>query len=220
MSEQVDFRKLDDKERVAFLVKEAERHPEQASGILDIAFRQGLYVTSQLQASNCGFYNIFKLHDVMSDAGLNDRERFDSLLCRLRDEEQIQLHTGDVTVHTPEENEKGFIDENGYRMGTFTLSRAPEAFRMTEESLMRVLGQKASTQEKTQKAYAPEIGDKVEFSPHQGNVKLKGKVVALTEETVTLRSGNKDIPIFRDKGVFSGQKVVAKERAAGELCRY
>ena len=218
MSEHVDFGKLDDKERIKFLVKEADRHPEQASEILDAAFRQGLYVTSQLQASNCGFYNIFKLRDVMSAAGLNDRERFDSLLCRLRDEEQIQLHTGDVTVHTPEENEKGFIDENGYRMGTFTLSRAPEAFRMTEESLMRVLGQKASTQEKTQKAYAPEIGDKVEFSPHQGNV--KGKVVALTEETVTLRSGNKDIPIFRDKGVFSGQKVVAKERAAGELCRY
>ena len=219
VSEQVDFRKLDDKERVAFLVKEAERHPEQASGILNIAFRQGLYVTSQLQASNCGFYNIFKLRDVMSDAGLNDRKRFDSLLCKLRDEEQIQLHTGDVTVHTPEENEKGFIDENGYRMGTFTLSRALEAFRATEESLVRVLGQKAPTQEKTQRAYVPEIGDKVEFSPYQGDVKLKGEVVALAEETVTLRSGSKDIPIFRDKGVFSGQKVVAKARAAGELGR-
>ena len=147
VSEQVDFRKLDDKERVAFLVKEAERHPEQASGILDIAFRQGLYVTSQLQASNCGFYNIFKLRDVMSDAGLNDRKRFNSLLCKLRDEEQIQLHTGDVTVHTPEENEKGFIDENGYRMGTFTLSRVPEDFRATEESLMRILPRGACVQE-------------------------------------------------------------------------
>ena len=219
VSEHVDFGKMNDRERIEFLVREADQHPEQASEILDAAFRQGLYVTSQLQASNCGFYNIFKLRDVMSDAGLNDREHFDSLLCRLRDEEQIQLHTGDVTVHTLEENEKGFTDENGYRMGTFTLSRTPEAFRMTEESLMRVLGQKASTQEKTQKTYAPEIGDRVEFSPYQGNVKLKGEVVALADETITLRSGSKDIPIFRDKGVFSGQKVVAKARAAGELGR-
>ena len=219
VSEQVDFGKLDDRERIEFLVKEADRHPAQASEILNAAFRQGVYVTSQLQASNCGFYNIFKLRDVMSDAGLNDRERFDSLLCRLRDEEQVQLHAGDVTVHTPEENEKGFTDENGYRMGTFTLSRAPEDFRVTEERLVRVLGQKASTQEKTQRAYVPEIGDRVEFSPYQGNVKLKGEVVALAEETIILRSGSKDIPIFRDKGVFSGQKVVAKARAAGELGR-
>ena len=135
VSEQVDFGKLDDRERIEFLVKEADRHPAQASEILNAAFRQGVYVTSQLQASNCGFYNIFKLCDVMSDAGLNNRKRFNSLLCRLRDEEQVQLHAGDVTVHTPEENEKGFTDENGYRMGTFTLSRAPEDFRVTEEAL-------------------------------------------------------------------------------------
>ena len=147
VSEHVDFGKLDDRERIKFLVKEAERHPEQASGILDAAFRQGVYVTSQLQASNNGFYNIFKLRDVMADAGLSDSKRFDSLLCRLRDEEQIQLHTGDVTVHTPEENEKGFTDENGYRMGTFTLSRAPEAFRATEESLVRVLPRNTCDQE-------------------------------------------------------------------------
>ena len=217
--EQADFGKLDDKERLRFLVSEAERHPEQASGILNAAFRQGVYVTSQLQASNYGFYNIFKLRDVMSDAGLSDSKRFDSLLCRLRDEEQIQLHTGDVTVHTPEENEKGFTDENGYRMGTFTLSRAPEDFRVTEERLVRVLGQKAQRQEKTQRAYVPEIGDRVEFAPHQGNVKLKGEIVALTEKTITLRSGNKEIPIFRDKGVFSGQKVAVEARTAGELGR-
>ena len=140
-----DFGKLDDRERIKFLVKEAERHPEQAPEILNAAFRQGVYVTSQLQASNCGFYNIFKLRDVMSDAGLSDSKRFDSLLCKLRDEEQVQLHAGDVTVHTSEENEKGFIDENGFRMGTFTLSRAPEAFRATEESLMRVLPRPRNT---------------------------------------------------------------------------
>ena len=147
VSEQVNFGKLNDKERVAFLVKEAERQPEHALEILNVAFRQGVYVTSQLQASNCGFYNIFKLRDVMSAAGLNDRERFDSLLCRLRDEEQVQLHAGDVTVHTPEENEKGFIDENGFRMGTFTLSRAPETFRATEKSLVWVLSRNTCGQE-------------------------------------------------------------------------
>ena len=142
-----DFGKLDDRERIKFLVKEADRHPEQASEILNAAFRQGLYVTSQLQASNCGFYNIFRLRDVMSDAGLSDSKRFDSLLCRLRDEEQVQLHAGDVTVHTLAENEKGFIDENGFRMGTFTLSRAPEAFRATEESLVWVLSRNTCGQE-------------------------------------------------------------------------
>ena len=108
MSKQVDFGKLNDRERVAFLVKEADRNPEQASEILNAAFRQGVYVTSQLQEPNYGFYQIFKLRDVMSDAGLNDCKRFDSLLCRLRDEEQVQLHARDVTVHTPEENEKDF----------------------------------------------------------------------------------------------------------------
>ena len=108
MSKQVDFGKLNDRERVAFLVKEADRNPEQASEILNAAFRQGVYVTSQLQEPNYGFYQIFKLRDVMSDAGLNDCKRFDSLLCRLRDEEQVQLHARNVTVHTPEENEKDF----------------------------------------------------------------------------------------------------------------
>ena len=212
--EQADFGKLNDKERVAFLVKEAEQHPEQASDILDVAFRQGLYVTSQLQASNCGFYNIFKLRDVMSDAGLNDRERFDSLLCRLRDEEQVQLHAGDVTVHTPEENEKGFIDENGFRMGTFTLSRAPETFRATEESLVWVLRQNttAKTQTHCREVYTPKVGDKIEFAPHEGGVRLKGSVVSVNEETVVLKAGRREIPVFKSKGVFSEQKVVEAEK--------
>ena len=217
MSEQVNFGKLDDKERLRFLVSEAERHPEQASGILDVAFRQGVYVTSQLQASNCGFYNIFKLRDVMSDAGLNDRERFDSLLCKLRDEEQVQLHAGDVTVHTPEENEKGFIDENGYRMGTFTLSRVPEDFRATEESLVQVLRQNvlhttAKTQTHCREVYTPKVGDKIEFAPHEGGIRLKGSVVSVNEETVVLKAGRREIPVFKSKGVFSEQKVVEAEK--------
>ena len=48
------------------------------------------------------------------------REDFDSLLRHLRDEEIIQLHSGDVTMMTPQEVEEGFIDENGFRMGTVT----------------------------------------------------------------------------------------------------
>ena len=204
-----DFRKLDDRERIKFLVKEADRHPEQAAEILNIAFRQGVYVTSQLQASNCGFYNIFELRDVMSAAGLNDRERFDSLLCRLRDEEQVQLHAGDVTVHTPEENEKGFIDENGFRMGTFTLSKTPEAFRATEESLVRVT---ENTQASCREVYTPKVGDKIEFAPHEGGIRLKGSVVSVTEETVVLKAGRREIPVFKSKGVFSEQKVIGAEK--------
>ena len=209
VSEQVDFGKLDDRERIEFLVKEADRHPEQASEILNAAFRQGVYVTSQLQASNNGFYNIFKLRDVMSDAGLSDSKRFDSLLCRLRDEEQVQLHAGDVTVHTLAENEKGFIDENGFRMGTFTLSRAPEAFRATEESLVQVTEE---TQASCREVYTPKVGDKIEFAPHEGGVRLKGSVVSVTEETVVLKTGRRQIPVFRSKGVFSEQKVIGAEK--------
>ena len=48
------------------------------------------------------------------------REDFDEQLRRLRDEEVIQLHTGDVTSMTPEDVRDCFIDENGFRMGTVT----------------------------------------------------------------------------------------------------
>ena len=82
--------------------------PRTSIGNPERSLPPGVYVTSQLQEPNYGFYQIFKLRDVMSDAGLNDCKRFDSLLCRLRDEEQVQLHARDVTVHTPEENEKDF----------------------------------------------------------------------------------------------------------------
>ena len=39
---------------------------------------------------------------------------------RLRDDEVVQLHAGDVTLMTPEQVEDGFVDENGFRMGTMT----------------------------------------------------------------------------------------------------
>lgn len=47
-------------------------------------------------------------------------EGFDEQLRRLRDEEIIQLHQGDITSMTPEDVRDCFIDENGYRMGTVT----------------------------------------------------------------------------------------------------
>ena len=48
------------------------------------------------------------------------REVFDDMLRRLRDDEVVQLHAGDVTLMTPEQVEDGFVDENGFRMGTMT----------------------------------------------------------------------------------------------------
>ena len=48
------------------------------------------------------------------------REDFDATLRTLRDEEVIQLHSGDATTMTPDEVRDGFVDENGFRMGTVT----------------------------------------------------------------------------------------------------
>ncbi len=48
------------------------------------------------------------------------REVFDDMLRRLRDDEAVQLHAGDVTLMTPDQVEDGFVDENGFRMGTVT----------------------------------------------------------------------------------------------------
>ena len=100
-----------------------EESGQQANSDLfnSLAIRQGVYATGLAQPNNSGFYNISKLRDIMTDAGM-ERENFESFLKKLRDTEQIQLHSGDVTVHSAEENTKGFTDENGFRMGTFTLN--------------------------------------------------------------------------------------------------
>ena len=42
------------------------------------------------------------------------------MLRRLRDDEAVQLHAGDVTLMTPDQVQDGFVDENGFRMGTMT----------------------------------------------------------------------------------------------------
>ena len=130
--------------RVAYLVMRAnefEKSGQQANSDLfnSLAIRQGVYATGLAQPDNSGFYNIFKLRDIMTDAGMKT-EDFESFLKKLRDTEQIQLHSGDVTVHTDEENAKGFVDENGFRMGTFTLNdRQLEKFEVTKYILRTAL---------------------------------------------------------------------------------
>ena len=48
------------------------------------------------------------------------REVFDDMLRRLRDDDVVQLHAGDVTLMTRDEVQDSFVDENGFRMGTMT----------------------------------------------------------------------------------------------------
>lgn len=48
------------------------------------------------------------------------RNIFDSALIQLRDAKLVQLHTGDISLMTPEEIKDCFIDENNFRMGTVT----------------------------------------------------------------------------------------------------
>ena len=69
-----------------------------------------------LEEKSCGFVRICDLRRRMGWA----REVFDDMLRRLRDNEAVHLHAGDVTLMTPEQVEDGFVDENGFRMGTMT----------------------------------------------------------------------------------------------------
>ena len=130
--------------RVAYLVTQAnefEKSGQQANSDLlnSLAIRQGVYATGLAQPDNSGFYNIFKLRDIMTEAGMK-QEKFEPFLKKLRDTEQIQLHSGDVTGHTDAENAKGFTDENGFRMGTFTLNDRPiEKFEVTKYVLRTAL---------------------------------------------------------------------------------
>lgn len=48
------------------------------------------------------------------------REVFDDMLRRLRDDDVVQLHAGDVRLMTLDEVQDSFVDENGFRMGTMT----------------------------------------------------------------------------------------------------
>lgn len=48
------------------------------------------------------------------------REIFDNMLKTLRDNDTIQLHTGDASLMTPDEVADCFTDENGFRKGSVT----------------------------------------------------------------------------------------------------
>ena len=48
------------------------------------------------------------------------RDVFDKMLRDLRDNDVIQLHTGDASLMTPDEVADCFIDENGFRKGSIT----------------------------------------------------------------------------------------------------
>ena len=48
------------------------------------------------------------------------REIFDGMIRDLRDDETIQLHTGDASLMTPDEVADCFIDENNFRKGSVT----------------------------------------------------------------------------------------------------
>ena len=50
-------------------------------------------------------------------------EVFDDVLRALRDDEFVQLHSGDVTAMTSGEVEDCFVDEFGSRKGTVTLKK-------------------------------------------------------------------------------------------------
>ena len=52
------------------------------------------------------------------------QEAFDTMLCRLRDDDKIELHTGDVASMTSKEIADSYTDENGFLMLTLTWSPA------------------------------------------------------------------------------------------------
>ena len=91
----------------------AHEHRTETETVTREAFESAFFA---LEGQGCGFVRICALRRRLGWA----REAFDSMLCRLRDEEVVQLHAGDVTLMTPDEVQDGFVDENGFRMGTMT----------------------------------------------------------------------------------------------------
>jgi hypothetical protein len=64
------------------------------------------------------------------------------------------------------------------------------------------------------------MGQRVVFQPTGGSVKLAGRVVAIDEKTITLVSGSKKIPVYKDKGIFVPERnpitVVLPEKGGAE----
>ncbi len=201
---------MDNLGRLAYLVLEAKScehsgQQEKADTLNRMAIRQGVFVAGLAQPDNSGFYNIFKLRDVMTEAGL-EPEKFDPLLKQLRDTEQIQLHSGDVTVHSDAENAKNFIDENGFRMGVFTLHDRPlKDFEITTYSFEKTL----------------EAGEKIEPPKQRKPIpdKTDGQSIAARSA-----SGGEPVPLsvltekaIRDLKLIEGEtKVFMKPRVDGQ----
>ena len=142
--EQKTLDSMDDREKLSYVVamaKQAEAAGEQdrARVFNGAAIQQGVLLTGLEQPGKSGFYDIFKLRDIMSEAGL-EPEKFDTLLKGLRDADQVQLHTSDASLMSQQQLDGCFIDENGFRMGSMTLyNRSLESFRVTEQKLGTLL---------------------------------------------------------------------------------
>ena len=145
--EQKTLDSMDDREKLSYVVamaKQAEAAGEQdrARVFNGAAIQQGVLLTGLEQPGKSGFYDIFKLRDIMSEAGL-EPEKFDTLLKGLRDADQVQLHTSDASLMSQQQLDGCFIDENGFRMGSMTLyNRSLESFRITEQKLEALLPQR------------------------------------------------------------------------------
>ena len=204
------YEPLNEPGRLAYIVKEAKDfekagQQKEADALRDMAIRQGVFCVGKYHSSGVSeFYNIFKLRDVMTEAGL-EPEKFDPLLKHLRDTEQIQLHTGDSTVHSDSQNARNFIDENGFRLGTFTVHNRPlEAFEVKRAEF------EAVHPEKRQEIQRPRRTEKREQNDfHVAARSASGgepvTVSELTEKTI------------RDLKLIEGEtKVYLKPRVDGQ----
>ena len=202
------YESTNDLGRVSYLVTRAnefEKSGQQANSDLlnSLAIRQGVYATGLAQPDNSGFYNIFKLRDIMTEAGMKP-ENFEPFLKKLRDTEQIQLHSGDVTGHTDEENAKGFTDENGFRMGTFTLNDKPlEKFEVTKYVLRTALEHLNNSEHKQKPSLDKPDSQNIAARSASGGEPVN--VSEITEKTI------------RDLKLIEGEtKVYLKPRVDGQ----
>jgi hypothetical protein len=76
-----------------------------------------------------------------------------------------------------------------------------EPSEQEEESALELLEQENDANP-PDPAFVPEVGQRVMFCPHEGQVKLTGEVIDVSDTTITLRSGRVTIPAIRDKGTF------------------
>jgi antirestriction protein ArdC len=77
------------------------------------------------------------------------------------------------------------------------------AFSQTEQPQTAQTQEGQERQEGQEKAFEPEIGQRVTFQPHEGKSKLTGTVKELNDHEVILQCGRATIPALREKGTFS-----------------